>query len=132
MTHQFVVVTAAQKTRLVSLSGIREILPVMALTDGGVSRGAFRGMANVRGEIIPVFDMSGPEVPLFPSRFILISMVARQTIGLLVDEVIEVVSLEDEQVTEMNLGGGRLLRAGRLGDTVVPVLDPSDAVLDAV
>jgi chemotaxis signal transduction protein len=128
MPQQFVMVTVADRRRLVRLSDVREIVSLMALADVDGRRGRCRGMANLRGEMVPVFDLAGSDARLSPSRVIIMACVEGHTVGLLVDDVQDVVSVADDQVAERPAGGGGSVTLVRMENEILGVLEPADAI----
>lgn len=128
MSQQFVMVTVADRRRLVRLSDVREIVSLMALADVDGCRGRCRGMANLRGEMVPVFDLAGPDARLSPSRVIIMARVDGHTVGLVVDDVQDVVSVADDQVAERPAGGGGSVTVVRMENEILGVLEPADAI----
>lgn len=130
--QQFVIVSTSQRLSLVRLSDIREIVSLMALSQVDEQHGSCRGMANLRGEIIPVFDLTGPDAPLSPSRFILVSRAGEHPIGLIVDEIHDVVSVPADQIAERPSGNGHSSFVARLDGRLLSVLEPALALRRAV
>jgi len=111
------------------LSDIREVVSVMALAtiDGGHD-GACRGIANLRGEMIPVFDLAGTEAPLTPTRVIVVTRLGNEHVGLLVDDVTDVIGIPNERIAVRNVGGGRTSTMVRIDDVIMTVMEPGDAI----
>lgn len=126
--QQFVVVSWKSQRRLVRISDLAEILPLMTLEPVDGAGATCRGVANLRGEVIPVFDLAGPDAPLSASRFILISSVRGEPVGLIVDEVHDVLTLPSEQLARRNLGAGPATTVARWGDELLTVIDPAEAL----
>lgn len=126
--QQFIVVSWSGQRRLVRMEDLREIVPLLALEPVDRASVACRGIANLRGEAIPVFDLAGPAAPLAASRFILVSVVRAETVGLIVDEVHDVLTLPREQVTQRSLGGGAVATVARSGDELLSVIEPTEIV----
>lgn len=132
MSDQFVVVTADKRRQLVRASDIQEIVSLMALTPMNGQSENCRGMANLRGEIIPVFDLDGASVPLSPSRFILVTRLATGPVGLIVDEIHDVITVGDNHLARRPIGGGRTTLVARVEDDLLAILEPADAIDKAV
>ena len=130
MPQQFVIVTVAEQKRLIRAEDLREVVPLMALSEVEGRRGLCRGMINLRGEMLPIFDLAGPDAYLSPSRVILVTPVNGFYVGLLVDDVFDVVTVPDDQVTVVNVGGERTAMVVRLEDEVLSVLSPAHAMND--
>lgn len=122
---QFILVSAAMRRQLVPLSDVREIVAMMALEEVEGRTGRCRGVANLRGEIVPVFDASGPNAALSPSRYILISSMGDDPIGVVVDEIHDVLELDPELVVTRPTGARESRRLARLGEEVLPLLEPA-------
>jgi purine-binding chemotaxis protein CheW len=129
MSQYFVMVKIHDRKRLMRLSDIREVLSLMALTDiEGGDGGTCRGVANIRGEMIPVFDLAGREARLTPSRVVVVARIGAEHVGLLVDDVMEVMGIPDDHIAVRNIGGGRSSTMVRMDDEVMTVMEPADAV----
>lgn len=126
MTQRFVLVTTDGRRRLVPLDRVSEILAMMALEEVEGGARSCRGLANLRGEIIPVFDASGSDARLAPSRLILVSQAGSEPMGVIVDEVHDVLELSRDRLATRTLGEGRRLTVARLEEELVPVLEPAE------
>ena len=73
--RQFVTVSAGGRRKLVPLEDVVEIVPMLTLDAVEEQSQSCRGVANLRGELVPIFDLTGPNALLHPSRFILITRV---------------------------------------------------------
>ena len=129
MSQYFVMLKIRDRTRLMRLSDIREVVSLMSLAkiDGGHG-GACRGVANLRGEMIPVFDMVGTDAPLGPTRVIVVTRLGNEHVGLLVDDVTDVIGIPEDHVAVRNVGGGRTATMVRMDDAVMTVMEPIDAI----
>jgi chemotaxis signal transduction protein len=132
MSQYFVMLKIDDRARLMRLSDIREVVSLMALTpiDGGRG-GSCRGVANLRGEMIPVFDLAGTNAPLAPNRVIVVARLSSEHIGLLVDDVTDVIGIPDEHVAVRNVGGGRTSTMVRMDGVIMTVMEPADAIESA-
>ncbi len=121
---QFIHFTSAGKHMLLHIEDVSEVVPLMSLTGVDHMGGSCRGMLNLRGEMIPVFDVQAPgeEVNQL-SRLILVSR-RSSTLGLLVDDVVDVVVVPPSQIAERPLGGGKRATFARLEDAVLPIFEP--------
>lgn len=129
MSQYFVMLKIQDRTRIMRLSDIREVVSLMALTtiDGALG-GSCRGVANLRGEMIPVFDLADANAPLAPTRVIVITRLGTEHIGLLVDDVTNVIGVPDEQVAVRNVGSGRTSTIVRMDGVIMTVMEPGDAI----
>lgn len=129
MSQYFVLLKVHDRTRLMRLSDIREVVSLMALARiDGVHGGACRGVANLRGEMIPVFDLAGADAPLAPTRVIVVVKHGTEHVGLLVDDVTDVIGIPNDHVAVRNVGGGRMSTMVRMDDVIMTVMEPGDAI----
>jgi purine-binding chemotaxis protein CheW len=123
-------VTVDGRSWLVRLGDIREIVSLMALAEPPGRAGLCRGVANLRGEMIPVFDLGGAEAKLAPSRVILVARAGADIVGLIVDDVHNVVDVSDEDLAVRPVGGGRFATMVRVDDEILSVMEIEDALRD--
>jgi chemotaxis signal transduction protein len=129
MSQYFVLLKINDRTRLMRLSDIREVVSLMALTSiEGAHGGTCRGVANLRGEMIPVFDLVDANAPLTPTRVIVVARHGSEHVGLLVDDVTDVMGIPDDHVAVRNVGGGRTSTMVRMDDVIMTVMEPGDAI----
>ncbi|MBK9264821.1 MAG: chemotaxis protein CheW [Polyangiaceae bacterium] len=129
MSQHFVMVKIQDRKRIMRLSDIREVVSLMALSPiEGARGGTCRGVANIRGEMIPIFDLAGADARLSPSRVVVIARLGVEHVGLLVDDVTDVIDLSDEHVAVRNIGGGRTSTIVRMDDEVMTVMEPVDVL----
>ncbi|HQR38196.1 MAG TPA: chemotaxis protein CheW [Blastocatellia bacterium] len=88
------------------------------------------GMINLRGRVIPVFDLCRTlqmgDRPLSLRMYIIIAEVEREAVGILVDDVIDVVGVPSESFqTSRALAGGATFTLGvaRVGSRMLTVID---------
>lgn len=128
MELQFITIVTRERRYLLRISDIQEIISMLLLTPIDGQSGAFRGMANVRGAVIPIFDLSGEYARLSPTRFILICRIAERQVGFIADEVHDIVGILEENLIEQPIGGGKKQVLTRIGDEVLSILDPADVL----
>ena len=125
----FVLAKVADSTRLLELSDVREIVPAMSLSLASSMGGRCRGIANVRGEIVPVFDLEERGGELDPSQLIIIAgQPQSHFVGLLVDDVLEIVHLPQTAIIHHSAGAGRSARTVNLRGTPVAVLTAAEVL----
>jgi len=128
-SEAFVVVRIGEAVRLIELGCVREIVPAMRLGQPSGVNGGCRGVATVRGAILPVFDIARRQGPLDTSQLIVIARSDEHAqLGILVDDVIDVIELASGVVVAHPTGGGRTMRATNLGGDVVSVLTTAEVV----
>ena len=128
MSHQFVLVTTARGRKLVRVEDIQEIVPLMSLQSIGDRGGNCRGLANLRAEVVPIFDLNGCTAPMSASRLIVVVRVRGEAVGLIVDDVDDVVSIPTARVTTRAVSVGRSVVVAQLGDEIVTVLEPAEEI----
>jgi purine-binding chemotaxis protein CheW len=110
---------------------ITEIIGIQPITQVPEMPEYVKGVTNLRGKIIPVMDARlrfKKEVKEYDSRTCIIVLDTNDTsVGLIVDSVAEVITLQDEEISsppEINKGGhGYIKGIGKSGDTVKLLLD---------
>lgn len=132
MNQPLVRVTTGRRRWLVRVEDLREVVPMMALAQVDGQRGDCRGVLNLRGELVPVFDGSGAEAPgsaLDPSRLILVLRAGGGQVGLVVDEAHEVLFVPAASLTPHQVGGGLTRQMVLVGEELFTVLEPGEVAL---
>ena len=85
------------------LSQVKEVVGLMKMTPVPGAPPALRGLINLRGKVLPVFDLSekmcGKKSEQENTKScILITESIGSPLGLLVDDVVEVISIDDVQI----------------------------------
>lgn len=98
-----------------------------------------KGVINLRGEVVPVFNlrlkMNMPEVEETKKFRIIILKIDGSYVGLIVDEVREVVTLQNDLVEKVYRDPSDptqnfLLGVGKDGDNLISLLDVNEVVSD--
>jgi two-component system, chemotaxis family, chemotaxis protein CheV len=119
---------------------VREIVAMPSLTELAGSSDKVLGVADVRGEIIPVIDLAKVTgcVPREGNRILLVTEFARTTQGFAVDEVDDIVRLEWNRVlsAEGHSSGKTVTSIARLdaqpGGRLAQVLDVEQILRDVL
>ena len=101
----------------------------------------FLGVINLRGEIIPVMSMRqklemGDDEITNTTRIIIIKPEQSASLGLLVDEVREVVTLSEDDVEKVSYDNGRedanfsVTGVGKYKDTLISLVNISGIISD--
>lgn len=118
---------------------IREIVPMQNITTAVGTKPPIMGMVNLRGQIIPVVDLSHVMncKPATGLNILLVTQYSRSTQAFAVESVDEIVRLEWSQVMsdEANTGGKFItsiarLDVGELAGKLVQVLDVEQIIYD--
>lgn len=96
----------------VNIENICEIIEVLHITSVPFSPFDLKGVINLRGKVVPIIDLklkfSMPEcIPTEKSCIIVVDF-DRELVGMLVDEVSEVINLTNEQFDESNFLGQKI------------------------
>lgn len=127
---QYIVVKLDSEQYGIDISFIDNIVRMQQITRVPKAQSYFSGVINLRGEIIPVmnlrlrFDLE-PKEDTNATRIIIIKPENNAKIGILVDEVREVVTLEEENVEKSvyDEQGVNLLGVGKYKDTLISLLN---------
>lgn len=131
MTEAFAIVRVRKEQKLARIRDLEEIVPLVALSPLDGPSGSCRGMANLRGTIVPVFDLDGPEARLSPSRSILVYRTAEGLVGLIVDDIDEVVEIPRHQISTRTIATTRVVTLARIGEGLLSVIEPQHALGDS-
>ena len=87
----------------VDIGSVREITRVVDISHIPESPSFIEGVTNLRGQIIPVVDLAkqfglAPQEKLPESARIVVTEVKGQTVGMIVDEVPEVIKIPEENI----------------------------------
>ena len=124
--------TVRGRRRIIRVTDVREIAPAMELDeldDLDEARRSFRGMMNLRGDVVPVFDLASSDAAMHPSRLVLVVERGHELVGLVVDEVHDVVTFDDALVAARSVGPGLVVEAVRHEGELLTVFDPNRAEL---
>jgi purine-binding chemotaxis protein CheW len=120
----------------IAILKVQEIIGMMAVTRVPRTPPYVRGVINLRGKVIPVIDLRakfGLDARADTGRTCIVVVqvsyeVCRVTMGIIVDEVSEVLYIEQDQIEPRPVLGTTLntdfiLGMGKVGDRVVMLLD---------
>ena len=128
MSESYIKVDVGGQARLVRLASVLEIIPMLALQEIGGAVNGFRGLANLRGRTVSVFDTQAGALPLRPSQFILVTHTSNGSVGLIVDEVYDVLMVPADQITLSPVGADRSRAVAVIDGVILPVLESADVV----
>ena len=139
-SKQYIVIKLGNEQYGIDIQYIDNIVRMQRITRVPKSQSYFKGVINIRGEIIPVmslrlkFQLEADEITN-ASRIIIIKFEPQSAIGIIVDEVKEVVTLEDENI-DFNTGisndekASYLYGVGKHGDTLISLLNLQAVIID--
>ena len=137
---QFIVIKIGQEQFGIDIQHIDNIVRMQNITRVPKVPDYFKGVINLRGEIIPVMSLRlkmgmEPDVITKATRIIIIKIEQHEGIGIIVDEVKEVVTLEKEQIEKMSYDKDEkkifVYAVGKVEGALVSLLDLNDVLADA-
>lgn len=136
-SEQFVVFQLAKEEYALPIAKVKEIIRYSGATRIPGSPAYMEGIINLRGKVLPVVDLAtrfAMTADSAASRQALIVEAAEQDVGLVVDNVTEVLRLDDSAIEAAN-GFGRtnaFIRAiGKLEDRLLIILDMDEMFTQA-
>lgn len=130
-TKQYIVVKLDNEQFGVDISFIDNIVRMQQVTRVPKAQSYFEGVINLRGEIVPVMNLRlkfGLDNKDYTNstRIIIVKPENNAKIGILVDEVREVVTLDEESVEKAvhdDQSGANLIGVGKYKDTLISLLN---------
>jgi purine-binding chemotaxis protein CheW len=118
------------------IGAVREIVPQRRATRLPGAPPAVQGLINLRGTIVTVIDLPrwlGAQQPAASDGSIVLVDHGARVAGVAVDEVLDVqMVVPDDVAGTVGAGDGAVRGMGRLGDTVVILLDITSLVRQAL
>lgn len=110
LSNQYIVVTIGVEQYGINIQYVDNIVRMQKITRVPMVQKFFKGVMNVRGEIIPVMSIRGrfgmeDDVYMDKTRIIILKPEQQEAIGILVDSVKEVVSLEEGNIEKVRSDG---------------------------
>ena len=132
-TTQFIVIKLGDEQYGVNINYIDNIVRMQHITRVPEVASYLKGVINLRGEVIPVMSlrikMGLPEDVLTQStRIIILKLDQQGTIGIIVDEVREVVTLDNSQIEKVSYDpkderANFISGIGKSGGSLISLLD---------
>lgn len=127
---QYIVVNLDNEQYGIDISFIDNIVRLQQITRVPKAQYFFEGVINLRGEIIPVMNLRNrfdlePKSHTNSTRIIIVKPENNAKIGVLVDEVREVVTLEENAIEKVDYDeqGMNLIGVGKYNDTLISLLN---------
>lgn len=138
-TKQYIVVKIGNEQYGLDISYVDNIVRMQSITRVPKTQSYFKGIINLRGEIVPVMSIRlkmelTDDTFTDASRIIILKIEDQGTIGIIVDEVKEVVELANEDIersskSSKNEKNSFIFGIGKHGDDLISLFDIS-AVVD--
>ena len=141
-TTQFIVIQLGDEQYGIDIKYIDNIVRMQHITRVPKVDAYLKGVINLRGEVIPVMSIRikmglEPDVETKSSRIIILKLEQQGTIGVIVDEVKEVVTLENDQNEKIAYDSkdekdNFLCGIGKYDGGLISLLDLNSVVLESV
>ena len=130
-TKQFIVVRIGGEKFGIDIGYVDNIIRLQKITRVPKAQVWFKGIINLRGEIVPVMSARikmGLEDDVFTnaSRIIILKLEEKGELGMIVDEVCEVVTLLVDEIETPNVDAGKDLfinGIGKSGDELISLFE---------
>jgi len=132
-TKQYIVVQIGNEKYGIDINFIDNIVRMSKITRVPKVQSYFKGVMNLRGEIVPVMSirkkMGLPEdVITDASRIIIIKLEEKGSIGIIVDEVREVITLNMAEVEKTTAKDSFINGIGKNGEELISLFEISAIV----
>ncbi|MBQ1682253.1 MULTISPECIES: chemotaxis protein CheW [Agathobacter] len=137
-TKQYIVVQIGSEKYGIDIGYIDNIVRMQKITRVPKAQSYFKGVINLRGEVVAVMSIRkkmGLEEDVFTdkSRIIILKLEEKGLLGIIVDEVCEVVTLSDDQIEPPATGPKKgkdsfINGIGKNGDTLISLFEVSAIV----
>ncbi|BBF42962.1 positive regulator of CheA protein activity [Lachnospiraceae bacterium KM106-2] len=138
-TKQYIVIKIDNEQYGIDIQYVDNIVRMQRITRVPKVQPYFKGVINLRGEIIPVMSIRKKfeledDVYTNASRIIIIKLEPQSAIGIIVDEVKEVLSLDESEIEKTTYTGQNeknqyLSGIGKHGDGLVSLLNISSVIV---
>ncbi|MBD5449410.1 MAG: purine-binding chemotaxis protein CheW [Lachnospiraceae bacterium] len=139
-TTQFIVIKLGDEQYGIDIKYIDNIVRMQHITRVPKVDNYLKGVINLRGEVIPVMSIRikmglEPDVETKSTRIIILKLEQHGTIGVIVDEVKEVVTLENDQIEKIAYDSKEEMRSflsgiGKCDGGLISLLDLNSVVLE--
>ncbi len=139
--EQYIVVRLGNEQYGINIQHIDNIVRMPRITRVPMAQHYFKGVINLRGEIIPVMSLRlkfglAPDEYANATRIIIIKMQSQSAIGIIVDEVKEVVTLDADSIEKQTGSDGNDVQAkflsgvGKHEDGLITLLNIGSVIND--
>ncbi len=141
-TTQFIVIKLGDEQYGIDIKYIDNIVRMQHITRVPKVDDYLKGVINLRGEVIPVMSIRlkmglEPDEETKSTRIIILKLEQQGTIGVIVDEVKEVVTLENDQIEKVAYDSKEakdnfIFGVGKCDGGLISLLDLNSVVLENV
>lgn len=138
-TKQYIVVSIGNEQYGIDIGYVDNIVRMQKITRVPKAQAYFKGIINLRGEIVPVMSIRRKmgledDVITNASRIIILKIEEKGSLGIIVDEVKEVVTLATDEIdksaaSSKNVKDNFINGIGKTGDSLVSLFEIS-AIID--
>lgn len=138
-TKQYIVVSIGNEQYGIDIGYVDNIVRMQKITRVPKAQPYFKGIINLRGEIVPVMSIRRKmgledDVITNASRIIILKIEEKGSLGIIVDEVKEVVTLATDEIDKSAAGSKNVKDnfingIGKTGDSLVSLFEIS-AIID--
>ncbi len=137
---QYICVKLGDEQYGIDIQYVDNIVRMQKITRVPKAQSYFKGVINLRGEIVPVmslrlkFDLE-PDAYSNATRIIIIKLEQQASVGVIVDEVREVVTLEDSCIDKPTYDGADgksmyISGVGKHGEELISLLNIADVIIE--
>lgn len=137
---QYIVVSLGTEQYGIDIQYVDNIVRMQRITRVPKAQHYFKGVINLRGEIIPVMSLRlkfglEPDEYTNATRIIIIKLEPQYAVGIIVDEVKEVVTLDEDSIDKPNYDSsddkvGYLSGVGKHGDSLISLLNIAGVIVE--
>ncbi|MGL5259235.1 MAG: chemotaxis protein CheW [Lachnospiraceae bacterium] len=140
-TTQFIVISLGEEQFGIDIKYIENIVRMQHITRVPTVEDYIKGVINLRGEVIPVLSLRlkmglAEDVFTKDTRIIIIKLEQFGTLGFIVDQVREVLTLENDSIEKVSYDSNNedtkkyVHGIGRFGDSLVSLLDLNSVAIE--
>ena len=127
-SKQYIVVMVGSEQYGIDISYIDNIVRMQKITRVPKVQTYFKGVINLRCEVVPVMSVRKKmgledDVLTNASRIIILKLEENASLGVIVDEVREVVNLSEDEIDKVSNKGRFINGIGKHGDQLISLLE---------
>ena len=127
-TIQYIVVKIGNEQYGINIKYIDNIVRNQRITRVPKAQSYYKGVINLRGEVVPVMSVRKKmgledDVLTNASRIIILKLEENASLGVIVDEVREVVNLSEDEIDKVSNKGRFINGIGKHGDQLISLLE---------